>query len=264
MAFEQFESGDLTPAQYFEKVVVGQWNDIRPRLGDFKSGEEFSGKIGQYEIVKDEKEVKDLLKKMKKEKEFKQARDFEYSLMELFQNLGLFDDKVSVCAASDFDDLKRQTDLILSFKDEQGEINYLSVDATIASKPKIIIDKEKKILDRIDVGKISEVKYFISDVDPDDFGPKKMPHVIVATFLSDAQRLKYLISRSFKKLNNEEKEELYEAKRKIVETILDQSKKYINYIEERLKLNPNVSNKKRFQEIKNQYQHVINFFSKFK
>jgi hypothetical protein len=212
----------------FEKQIAAQWEAIRPKREDFEgvySTEELDRDWGRSA----EKGAAIFAQSATARYEQPEIeKDFEYCLMEALQNLEWFDDEVSVSPGSAFDDHHRGADLILTFEDN-GQLFHLSIDATLATDPVKLAEKDEDITRNLELGRLNEVKYFICDADPRIKGKTRMPQIMLNFPRAKAEELKYLLSKG-RKLKTQ-KSAFDKFKEAIVKEINEQIDRNIRFLE---------------------------------
>lgn len=227
----------------FEERVVEQWQSLKPRLQDFIGDKNYApGEVRQDLDEMREKGSRILTKlSFGREREYQLAEETEFCLMEAFQNFGWFSEEVTVSPASDFDDLFRGVDFVLTFADDPRRAARLAVDVTIAFDADIIVEKERRIRDRLERGQMTEVKYFVDDQDKAATGRIKAPHIVIAVLPIVAEEFRDLIAKG-RSLSFIDQKRIEEIKTELLARIDEQLRKYIDFLSTLPSGTPNVKN----------------------
>lgn len=257
--------------KFFEQKIKQEWSEVRPSFSDF---EDLVGMVYTAEELREDKlKTKGKSVDIGVEGEFGRwadyelAEDIEYSLMEAIQNFEWFGEEVSVSPASRFDDLFRGTDFVLTFRKNEDEYDYLAVDATVAKEENVILDKDKRVYDELDEGRLTEVKYFINDDNPEIRGKFNMPHLILALSPSLASEFRNILSKG-RNLSFDDKNRLDDIQKEITRNITERLEGYIKHLRLAIETKKGLADKrsigirKRQQEILGKYQEVLAKFKK--
>lgn len=127
--------------------------------------------------------------------------------------------------ASGHDDVYNHTDLIFEF-DEKDKIERLAVDITIAENSEIIEEKRIKIREDIESGRLTSLKYFVSEIDNTQGKISGLPRVIIDISKDDIRELSELI------INKENKKlAKHPIQAEILQNVKDQLEDEIKYAE---------------------------------
>jgi len=223
----------------FEGRVKNAWADTRPTIF------EFADIYPREKIQADE----DRLKKKRarifaqgafdKGEDFELSEDLEYCLMEGIHNRGWFKDSVSVSPGSQYDDMFHGVDLIVNFRidDNGGEprYEYLSIDATVSQDVDVLERKDAEIQRNLRNGQMGIAEYFINDDAPEIKGTIRMPQVVYNLLPAEAAELRRLLGQG-DSLSFDDQKLLTRFRDDIVNKIIDQLKKYIDFLGEAIRV----------------------------
>lgn len=175
-----------------ERTLVRKMTEYKP---DF---EDFENIYSKTEIDKDKQKLE-----KQKSREIKESHQraliLEAILGHQIEQADWFGPNCSVAFAAEYDDRFSHADLILEF-DQGKNIPRLAVDVTIASNPKTFEKKRNYIKKDIETGKLTNLKYFISEVEPEEKGHRfGLPRVIIGTDIETVKELSETIAKSAKK-----------------------------------------------------------------
>lgn len=250
---------------YFDSKIVRAWSQLRPEPTDLDGAVDSNGRrvYSVEEIERDTAAVRRLGAKFLSREVFgsqqedETAEKFEYACMAAFYDYGWLDDSVSVTPGSTYDDYKRQVDFVLAFNEgEQGPYTYLAVDATVAEDPYVLEKKERRILDNISQGWLTEVKYFINDDNPEIQGKMRMPHVVLALNRQRAVEFINLLSKG-PSLSKEDQTQLEKFRKEILQGMEDTLNRYITTTEEMIESTYELMKKKKMQKILDDYKKAL-------
>lgn len=170
-----------------EKIIKNNDN-----FGSIKE-DDFRDIYGDDEVDKDLEEVKN--RKDKWEEEENQDEEFsrrysdvlETVLADLSNGEDWLGSDIKVSKASEFDDQINETDLIFELG---GSDNVLGVQLTFAEMYGKVEDKVESVVEEVEKGSLSEIKYFESKFEEDKKEHlEKIPRVVVAVSFEDVTKL---------------------------------------------------------------------------
>lgn len=207
-----------------------EWDDLRPIKHNEKDKpipgteyDHFKDVYDELELKRDQREVEELKKKFTEKAPI--AVIGEYIIMHGIWDFQWISEEVEVIPTHEFDDIKRGTDFVMRFEDENNTSFYLGVDVTTAADQIVIRDKRKKINRYLNKGDLEHLKYF---EDQDSIvngeikpikGELEVPKVIIIFDPKEAERILFILERMKKrsKLSVKERENLIPEEKAIIE-----------------------------------------------
>lgn len=136
-----------------------------------------------------------------------------------------FGENCFIALASEYDDVYNHTDLILEF-DEEGGVTRLAVDVTTAENYETLEKKRINIRKDIESGKLTSLKYFISEIDDTQGKISGLPRIIINISKEDVKELSELIvNKENKKLSK------HPIQDEILQDVKDQLESELEYAE---------------------------------
>lgn len=144
----------------------------RPVLGDFVNDQ------NKNEIARNQAWLE------KTKKNFQEKTDratiLEYAILDQAERSNWLGENCYTIETTEYDDTANQVDFVVEWE-EDGEIVRLAVDVTTSESADVLWKKESMIQEGIESGKMAQVKYFQSEIDPDTKGTiSGIPHVVIA------------------------------------------------------------------------------------
>lgn len=199
----------LTPAErYVEQTQVKQMDELRPTFSDFKLTPEVRR---DQTILENKKQEWARFYGKERSRRGKIAEALIFYCIEMNDWFGK---NCTTVAASEYDDYCRGTDIILEF-DRGDKIVRLAVDVTILQNTR---EKENEVLEGIERGILTQLKYFISEMDETQGKISRLPKIILKMDIPKIQELSRLIASG-------NKEKL--AQSKIKEDLLEEAEKQL-------------------------------------
>lgn len=156
---ENIKGGNLTN---YERKTYHELSEeiVKYRLSE----DDFLEIFSKEEITKDRSKIEE-------KKEAMRHRTEESILLERFLILkaeenGWFGNGY-VCPTTEFDDIINGVDFVVEFEKENKNL-YLAVDCTVSEREDVIREKILKSKEKMEIGLLSQVKYFQSEADYDD------------------------------------------------------------------------------------------------
>lgn len=199
----------LTPAErYVEQTQVKQMDELRPQFSDFKLTPEVRRDQAALENKKQE------WARLHGKERSRRGKIAEALIFHCIEMNDWFGKNCTTVAASEYDDYCRGTDIILEF-DRGDKIVRLAVDVTILPNTR---EKENEVLEGIERGTLTQLKYFISEMDKTQGQISRLPKIILKMDVPKIQELSRLIASG-------NKEKL--AQSKIKEDLVEEAEKQL-------------------------------------
>ncbi|MDD5567374.1 MAG: hypothetical protein PHH01_04230 [Patescibacteria group bacterium] len=165
----------------FERMVAPYFHDKpqHTQLGrDFPPGAYKRG-----ELESDYQEVLRLRDRDKKD-DTERGRILEAFFGQQAARLGWFGENCRAVRTTEYDDRKNATDLVLVFNTGEGEPLYLAIDVTTAENPATLNKKLNRLVEGIDTGNLTDLKYFCDETGKGDKQPalkqlRGLPRVVI-------------------------------------------------------------------------------------
>lgn len=154
--------------EVFNKKVVGLWNRVRPRMGEFTYFEP-----RDLALVKEIEHSSSYI-----HERAESAVGLEYAVMQGIHDAEWFGEGAAVTPMSKYDDLVNHLDAVVALR-AGSEPMYLGLDVTSSGTYDIIERKLKQTADLLNEGRLAKVKYFVDD----ETGEHKqiaVPRVVIA------------------------------------------------------------------------------------
>lgn len=173
-----------TGIEKFDKRIVDQWHQSRVKYKDF---------LGLYDKENINEDIK-YVRSIRNSDTYVKDRDpaataLEYMVMEGVYSDEWFGEGYGVIPTLEHDDVVNGIDMVVSFDGEGGERSHLGIDVTVSSDEDVVEKKIKRTIRDLRKGKLSEVKYFCDDDEPNDKGMREMPRVVVNLDISAVRQV---------------------------------------------------------------------------
>lgn len=155
-----------------EQTLVKKMREYKPKFEDFEDV------YSESELEQDKIKLEE--QKLQEKESHERTLILEAILGHHIEQSNWFGPDCSAAFASEYDDRFNKTDLVLEFN--QGDkVIRLAVDVTTAETPKVLEKKRIKIKEDIEKGKLTNLKYFISEAESEKKGKLfGLPRVIIS------------------------------------------------------------------------------------
>lgn len=158
-----------------EKYVDGILKVEAPKMEDFEG----EGGYSREEIEKDKREIE----RIKKDPKFKEQHERALIAAGIFYKEGELSDwlgdETNVILTSEFDDIKRGSDFVLEIPQEDDSFERISIDITISEDQWVLEDKYRSLRTRLSDGKLTDLKYYHSEISNTHGAIENIPRAIV-------------------------------------------------------------------------------------
>ena len=163
----------LSDAEFeIEQTLVKKMREYKPKFEDFEDI------YSESELKQDRMKLEE--QRLEEKEAHQRALILEAILGHHIEQSNWFGPNCSVAFASEYDDRFHNTDLVLEFNQDDKVIR-LAVDITTAETPEVLEKKRIKIKKDIEKGALTNLKYFISEAEPEKKGKLfGLPRVIIA------------------------------------------------------------------------------------
>ncbi|MEK7568962.1 MAG: hypothetical protein AAB497_02515 [Patescibacteria group bacterium] len=156
-----------------EKYVDGVLKVEAPKMEDFE------GLYSKEEIEKDKREIE----RIKKDPKFREQHGRALIAAGIFYEEGerscWLGYETNVILTSEFDDIKRGSDFVLEISQEDDSFERIAIDLTISEDQGVLEDKYRSLRTRLSDGKLTDLKYYYSEISKTKGAIENIPRAIV-------------------------------------------------------------------------------------
>lgn len=231
---------------------------VREMLKNKPKMSDFSDVYSEIEIKRDEKKVSEIKTSFDKEATLR-SEILAAVLQEQIEMSEWLGENAFTIQTTDYDDYINHTDFIIELDNGENESDKLAIDVTVGTNPDKLNNKIKKIQKELDYGRGTSIKYYNSEINPDNKGRQNdIPSFIISMENEELSKLCNLTANTIgenKITGSNQKLAESPLQLSILENIIIQIDKQIKYLNKNRKIQTTIFS--RLERLKIKLNEII-------